>query len=279
MNWMMRIQKAIDYIELHLEDTIDLQEAAKRAECSPYLFQRIFSYTTDVSIAEYIRKRRLALAAQKLLNTNDSIMQIALRYGYESPTSFTRAFQSLYKLTPSSARKNKIQLASYPKFCYPDYEEHELKFSYEHKPSFFIKGITKSCDIYSEAFQQISGFWTTSFMNGSFSTLYDMQEEDDSMYGIGHGFDNDKQQINYTIGIKTADHTGLEIASSEYVVFYCEGALPASMQNVWKQICQNWLPHHDIQLSDGPQIEWYPNGNTFHHDYKCEIWLPIKNKS
>lgn len=105
MDWLKQMNDALAYLEENLDGEIDLSVAAQKACCSVYHFQRIFSYMAEVPLSEYIRKRRLSCAAFDLQNTGDKVIDIALKYGYDSPTAFTRAFQSLHGIAPNAARK------------------------------------------------------------------------------------------------------------------------------------------------------------------------------
>ncbi len=113
MEWLNHLNEALDYIEDNLEGEIKIKEMARLARCSDFHFQRMFSYVMDIPLAEYIRRRRMTKAAYDLQNTTDKIIDVAARYGYESPTSFNRAFQSVHGIVPSAARIKGAELKSY----------------------------------------------------------------------------------------------------------------------------------------------------------------------
>ncbi len=114
MEWIDRFNQAIDYIEEHLITEINYEELAKITNCSRYHFQKIFLYMTSISLNEYIRKRRMSLAAVDLQDLKMRIVDIAFKYGYESPTAFNRAFQSIHGIAPSTLRKEGIELVAFP---------------------------------------------------------------------------------------------------------------------------------------------------------------------
>lgn len=114
MDWLERMNRAMDYIESNLAGEIELSEIARRACCSSHQFQRMFSFITNVTLAEYIRRRKLTLAALELQNSAARVIDIAMKYGYESPISLARAFQSLHGVTPAIARQDGIALKAYP---------------------------------------------------------------------------------------------------------------------------------------------------------------------
>lgn len=107
MEWLKKLGKAIDYIEDNLDKEISYDEAARIACCSPYYFQRVFSYVSGVSLAEYIRRRKMTQAAFELQRADSRVIDVALKYGYSSPTSFNRAFQNVHGITPTAAKLGK----------------------------------------------------------------------------------------------------------------------------------------------------------------------------
>ncbi|OBZ19226.1 AraC family transcriptional regulator [Bacillus sp. FJAT-27264] len=144
MDWLTRMNQAMDYIEMNLTEEIELSEVARKACCSSHHFQRMFSFITDVTLAEYIRRRRLTLAALELQYSDiTKIIDIALKYGYESPVSFARAFYSLHGVTPSMARQNGIELKAFPRlsFLITIKGAEAMNYRIETKESFQVFGI------------------------------------------------------------------------------------------------------------------------------------------
>ena len=113
MDWLTGIQNAINYVEAHLTEEIDYEKVARKAACSNFYFQRIFGVLCGISLGEYIRNRRLRLAGNELRASDDKVIDIALKYGYESPESFARAFSRFHGVTPSEARKDGSKLKSF----------------------------------------------------------------------------------------------------------------------------------------------------------------------
>jgi len=126
MDWQERINHAIDYIEDNLAGEIDLAVAAKHMSCSVWEFQRFFSFMTHISLGEYIRGRRLTLAADDIRSGHEKIIDIALKYGYDSPAAFSRAFGQLHGVSPSSARSGGVVLRSYPKITFESYNKERV---------------------------------------------------------------------------------------------------------------------------------------------------------
>ena len=114
MEWLRKISAAIDYIETNLDKDLSYEEAARIACCSPYYFQRIFSYISGITLSEYVRRRKMTQAAFELQRTESKVIDIALKYGYSSPTSFNRAFQNVHGITPMLAKNMGCTLSAYP---------------------------------------------------------------------------------------------------------------------------------------------------------------------
>ena len=113
MKWIEAIQKSIQYIEEHLLEPITVNQIAAQANMSAFHFQRIFALMTDATVAEYIRRRRLTLAAHELLQGERKIMDLAMKYGYDTPESFSKAFRRQHGVTPSETRKSGASVQSY----------------------------------------------------------------------------------------------------------------------------------------------------------------------
>ena len=162
MEWLKRLNKAIDYIEDNLCGTVSIEEAARIACCSVYHFQRMFSYISEVSLAEYIRRRRMTAAAFEIQSSNAKIIDIAYKYGYESPTSFNRAFQSIHGISPVNARLKGTMLKAYPRMSLSVTIKGNTVINYriEKKEAFRITGLRKNLktDI-EDNFKNIPVFW------------------------------------------------------------------------------------------------------------------------
>ncbi len=143
MDWLDRMNRALDYIETNLADQISLDEIARQACCSTYHFQRMFPFITGVSLSEYIRRRRLTLAAFELQTTEAKVIDVAMRYGYQSPEAFARAFKTLHGIMPMAARTQGTALKAYPRISFHISIKGDLAMNYriEQKPSFEMFGV------------------------------------------------------------------------------------------------------------------------------------------
>jgi AraC family transcriptional regulator len=188
MDWQKGMNSAINYIEDHLTDTVDLNTATKFVGCSTWEFQRIFSFLSHISIGEYIRKRKLTLAAEDIQNSDMKIIDIALKYGYESAAAFTRAFSKLYGVSPSSARSTNISLDTYPRITFESIEkERALKMSKFSERGYIVREngpvyFTKDMDKTVKWFEEVLGWYGDvvsrySDGNGDYGCVFDYPSE------------------------------------------------------------------------------------------------------
>lgn len=145
MDSLENMNKALSYIEENLTNGIDYREMARIACCSEYHFKRMFSFLSGVTLSEYIRRRRLTLAAFDLKSRDVRVIDVAIKYGYQSPDSFARAFQLLHGVTPTEARNQGYSLKAYPRMTFQLSIKGgtEMKYRIEEKEAFRVVGLKK----------------------------------------------------------------------------------------------------------------------------------------
>lgn len=283
MDWVERMNQAIGYIEEHILDEINYSEVAKVAHCSTYHLQRMFPFITDVSIAEYIRRRRLTLAAFELQNGNEKVIDLALKYGYESPEAFARAFQQLHGSTPTNARNVGTKLKAYPRISFQMTIKgvHEMDYRVEELQAFSIVG--KQTTVKTEqAFNMIPSFWSAAMEEGLFGELWDIRDAEHPMGGIlgvtadGDWGKNDEFQYTLSIASNAEPPVGMvkiDIAASTWVVFEAEGP-PDNLADLWRRLYTEWVPVAAYDLGSLPAIEVYLPVEA----NKNELWVPVIRK-
>ena len=147
MEWINRLNSAMNYMEEHILDEIDMEKVGSIAGCSSYHFQRMFAYMANVPLTEYMRRRRMSLAAVDLLH-GDKVLDVALRYGYDSPTAFTRAFKMIHGVAPSKISDEDVIVKSFPPihFHISVRGEGEMNYRIVKKDSFRIVGVSMPLD-------------------------------------------------------------------------------------------------------------------------------------
>lgn len=286
MGWVKSLQNAIDYMENHLLDDISIESIARQANVSEFHFQRIFSVLTDITVGEYLRRRRLTLAAQELSSTESKIIDVALKYGYDTPESFSKAFRRQHGITPSQARNYTGKLKSYNRLTIQVNLKGAEPMNYKivEKESFKVVGVKRefSCED-GENLAGIPKMWDDVHVDGTNDLLFDLNNG--QIKGV-LGVCVDKRNsgvplMDYWIG---TDHKGeapeglleLDIPASKWGVFEVHGAMPNAMQNTWKQIISEWFPSSHYQHAGTPDLEVYSSGNPSSPNYYSEIWIPLK---
>ncbi|MCL2188540.1 MAG: helix-turn-helix domain-containing protein [Defluviitaleaceae bacterium] len=192
MDWQNKVSRIIDYLESRMCDEIDLEKAARHAGYSLWEFQRFFSFLTNTTVGAYIRKRKLSLAANDILTSDEKIVDIALKYGYESPGAFSRAFNQLFGVSPSSARDESVSLELYPKLDFKKiFEERRVAFMENmekySKRGYYITSnmpcyLTKNMDETCEWFKNVLGWFGKTIAyddegRGVYGAVYDYPGE------------------------------------------------------------------------------------------------------
>lgn len=283
MEWIERLNSVINYIEEHLEDEINYEQLAKIACCSTYHFQRMFSYMANVPLAEYIRRRRMTMAAVDLQNSNEKVIDIAFKYGYNSPTAFNRAFKNIHGITPSEAKTKGALIKAFPliSFKITIKEDVEMNYKIEKKDSFKIIGVAQP--LYKEIeknFKIVPQMWQKVATNGTVEKLVSMMNTE--LKGIlGVSACNEEDEWRYYIGV--ASDKPIDEGFEEYIVpeltwaiFYGEGSMPHSIQELEKRIVAEWLPTSGYEYANGPDIELYLSPDP--QNAKFEVWIPVVKK-
>lgn len=281
MEWLERLNEAMTYLEEHIEE-VDISRAAQIACCSPFHFQRMFSYLAEVPLSEYIRRRRMTRAVFDLQNGTQRILDIALKYGYDSPTAFNRAFQSVHGIAPSAARLQGTPLKAYPPISFSITIKGEAQMNYriENKDTFRIVGVKAHYEMnVEENFAQIPQFWQETVQSGAFAKLFPlMNREPAGILGVSTCMNG--KDFDYYIAVASDQDApeGMEsytVPPCAWAIFTCVGPMPSAIQTLQKRIVSEWLPTSGYEYANAPDIEVYYEGNQQAQDYRCEVWLPI----
>ena len=289
MDWITGIQNAINYIEEHLTEEINYDKVAEEAACSSFYFQRSFGVLCDISLGEYIRNRRLTLAGNELNVSDIKVIDIALKYGYESPESFTRAFSKFHGITPSEAKKNGSKLKSFSRLSVKITLSGGYMMDYKivEKEAFEIIEKVEAHSIENDVnAKSIPDFWTKSHNDGTVKTLLENTTDRTFIFGVCYGNNSDcAKTFDYSIGAvynpKTAVPKGFRkniIPARTWAIFECKGAMPKAMQDMWHKITSEFFPTSGYQPTYEMDIEAYTEGDMGESDYRSEIWIPVVKK-
>ncbi|GAA0501741.1 AraC family transcriptional regulator [Salinibacillus aidingensis] len=283
MTWIESIQTAIDFIEEHLLDDLSIESIAGQANFSVFHFQRTFTILTDISIGDYIRRRRLALAAHELMETSAKVIDIAYKYGYDTPEAFTKAFRRQHGVTPSDARKNSGKLTSYNRLVIQVNLKgaEPMEYKIVEREGFKVAGMKREFSLVNEENNKgIPEMWEKVNSDGTDELLFRLN--DGAIEGVlGVCVDKSSHSIDYWIGT-TYDGSPpdglsiLDIPSSKWAVFGVHGPMPDAMQNAWKKIFSEWFPSSGYQHAGTPELEVYSEEDPADPDLYSEIWIPVK---
>ena len=297
MEWLTCIRTAVAYMEQHLTESIGPQDVAEQVHLSPFFLQRGFSLMTGVGVGEYLRNRRLYEAALDLQKTGERVIDIALKYGYETPESFSKAFARFHGATPSQVRDGRAIQPFLPlKINISIQGGNQMDYKITPMFPFKVIGFQREFD-YETSYAEIPKFWdeicekyaNTVYAGNAPANPYEQALVDNCIGEYGVCIDDmDGGKFRYLIAGK---YTGgpvpegmvlYEFPRSDWAVFNCVGPMPETLQAVNTRIFREWLPGNpDYELSGNASVEWYDcvNGEKSDPDYHSAIWLPVKRKA
>jgi len=295
MDWITSIQRAIDYVEEHIEEKIDFEKVAKEAYSSSFQFQRIFSALCGISLGEYIRNRRLSISAEVLANSKaeEKVIDVAYRFCYESPESFTRAFTRFHGITPNEAKRGgKVKSFSRLSVKLILTGGSSMDYRIEKMDAFKVickrTNVTKPTGIENDALSEIKGFWAECGKNGTTEKLisYFPNKKLKGLIGICFSNEINDGKFPYGIGVEydgqkeiSEDLEIVEIPSRTFVVFTCHGKMPDAFNETYKKIVSEFFPQSTkYEYAWGTELEVYPSADISNPDYECEIWIAVNEK-
>ena len=284
MNWVKTIEDAIEYIEGNITEDLTVGRIAEEVNTSAFYFQRGFSMLCGYTVGEYVRMRRLSLAGEELLSSDVKIIDLAVKYGYDSPDSFTKAFTRFHGSTPTDVRRGGAMLKSFAPLHIKLTLDggSTMEYRIEKKPAFKVMGVSKTFS-YEGANTEIPRFWDEAFLSASERPVL-------GMYGVCFDEEMAGNVFRYMIAddfaTEQAEAKKLdvhEIKEHTWAVFPCRGAMSLPLQEVNRRIFAEWLPASSYEIAEGYNIEYYSNPDDFKMgmqdpEYYAEVWIPVKEK-
>lgn len=274
---MHQFNQTMDYLEQQLTGEVDMKRFQQLSGYSYPLFSRLFSILADMTLAEYLRNRRLSEAVTDLREGSDKIIDIAMKYGYESADSFSAAFKKFHGATPSEVRNGK------PYRVFPRLQlslkitgGKNMDIKIQKKPSFAVAGVLLE-DIDNS---KCPSAWEKLYATHSFESLEGLGS------GQSFGVCSDVKEgeiIDYMAAYDVTDKAKAEelglsikdIPAAEYAIVSVKGAIPASVHHAWKYVLEVFFPKTGYRHSGAPDFEVYFKGDMSSPDYQMELWIPV----
>ncbi len=290
MSSLENMNRALAYIEDNLAGEIDMRQVERLALCAEYHFRRMFSSLAGIPLSEYIRRRRLTLAAFDLIQHDARVIDTALKYGYGSPDAFARAFAALHGVTPSEARQAGRTLKSFPRMTFQITVKgaSEMNYRMVEKEEFAIVGLMRRVPlIYEGVNPHIAAMWGQ-LNEELIATLKALSNvEPLGLISASTNFSEgrlDGGELDHYIGVATTHNqpeglARLDVPASTWAVFESIGPFPQTLQNIWGRIYSEWFPSSGYESVAGPEILWNESKDVESPTFRSEIWIPVSKRA
>ncbi|MEG0285909.1 MAG: AraC family transcriptional regulator [Vagococcus sp.] len=281
---MNELAAVINYIEEHLTDDINMKDIERLAQLSEYNFQKIFSILSGLTLGDYIRKRRLSQSLYDLKETDEKILDIAIKYGYSSSESYSRAFQQLFNLSPSKARKEQTELSIFPKLSIRVQIKGGIQMNYSiiKEKELLITGVRESYSNLAIGQKSIPQFWDRFNDTDLFDTVINEKSSDSPNTVLGICLPGEGEAYDYFIGVyadkkSTSEHLEtIVLPASDWAVFKAVGKVPDAIRNTYQNIYESFFPSTTYTPKKAPDFESYPlDLDPMSDEHVTEIWIPI----
>lgn len=294
MEWTESLKRAVSFMEDNLLEDIDVEDVAAAVHISPFYFQKGFKIMTDYTVGEYIRNRRLYLAALDVIASKEKVIDLAYKYGYDTPESFTRAFSRFHGVSPTGLLNDRTKINPFLPLTITISIKGGSKMDYnytiEKVDVLKLIGFGKFFR-YDSAYGEIPKFWD------EYCAKYCQGKNEDpegqkavercgiGEFGVCMDKEGGKDEFLYLIagrydgGEVPEGMQVYELPAYTWAKFRCVGPMPGALQSVNTKIFKEWLPGNpDYEMADGINIEWYSMGDGSSAEYESGIWLPVKEK-
>ena len=286
MEWIGSLKLGINYMEKHLLENMGADEVADAVFMSSFYFQKGFKIMTGYSVGEYIRYRRLYMAALDVISGNEKVIDLAYKYGYDTPESFTKAFSRFHGVSPKQIKGDAKRIKTFLplKINVSVKGGNDMDYVIEKMEAMKVIGYERKF-LYETAYHEIPKFWSEFSYNCMNGKNNEQVQNVIGEFGICIEDNSKQKEFLYMIagtynGSSVPEGMKIfEIPALEWAKFKCTGPMPGALQSVNTKIFKEWLPGNpDYEIATGMNIEWYSNGDCSSSDYESEIWIPVKKK-
>ncbi|MDO3701730.1 AraC family transcriptional regulator [Micromonospora sp. C28SCA-DRY-2] len=281
-----RLNQAMEHIERHLDQRIEVAELARIAVTSEYHFRRLFSALAGVPLSEYIRRRRLTVAGAEVLAGERTLLDVAVRYGYGSTEAFARAFQAMHGVGPGEARRTGAALRSQPRMSFRLVVEGSSSMRYRivRKDEFTLVGRKARVPLVHEGMNPAIVAFVKGIDPETVRRIESLSDQEPS--GIVNVSDNlagsraEGTELDYWHGVVTgadapADLDALTVPAGTWAVFETSGAFPQALQYLWRDVFTQWFPSNPYRTRPGPEIS-RTRLSADGKEADAELWIPVE---
>lgn len=292
MGWIEGLNDAMDYIEGNLGDGLDVAHAAQLAACTEGQFRRMFSYIAGIGLGEYVRRRRISRAALDL-SRGERVVDVAVRYGYSSPTAFTRAFKEVLGILPNEAKRSGASLSLFPRltFSLTVTGAEPLSWRIVSRDAVRLIGVAISCGVFkagalaqmeSKGRETLRRLWRRMSNAGAIEGLRALADGSGPEGILGVNVSEGGRQ-SYRVAVVSsaavpawADE--IRVSAGSWAVFDCAGPCDMATAEHYRRIFSEWLPSSGYELAGDVSLEVYPRGDFLSEGYRSEIWMPVARR-
>ncbi|MDN3029518.1 AraC family transcriptional regulator [Streptomyces sp. S.PB5] len=283
-----RLNQVMEHIEGHLDGEIDVAGLARTAATSEYHLRRMFSALAGMPLSEYIRRRRLTVAGAEVLAGRESLLEIAVRFGYGSGEAFARAFRAVHGVGPGEARRTGAALVSQPRLTFRLTIEGSSSMRYRvvDRPEFTVVGPKARVPLIHSGPNQAIIDFVRGIGRGTVEQLEKLSDQephgivavcDDLDPSRAEGTELDYYHAVITSAPAPEGTTALAVPAGTWAVFTASGPAPQAIQELWRDVFTEWFPANPYRSRPGPEIlrtRLSPDGT----EADAELWLPVERE-
>ncbi|MEV4946886.1 AraC family transcriptional regulator [Streptomyces sp. NPDC053755] len=281
-----RLNQAMEHIERHLDQRIEVADLARIATTSEYHFRRLFSALAGIPLSEYVRRRRLTVAGAEVLGGERTLLEIAVRYGYTSGEAFARAFRVMHGVGPGEARRNGARLQSQPRMSFRLVVEGSTSMQYKvvEKEEFRVVGRKARVPLVHEGMNHAIADFIRGIGPETLRRIESMSDQEpEGIVSVSDDLDASRAEgteLDYYHGVVTRaavpeDMDALTVPAGTWAVFESSGPFPQTLQYMWRDVFTQWFPSNPYQSRPGPEIlrtRLAQDGTRA----DAELWIPVE---
>jgi len=286
---LRELNRVIDYIEEHLTDDLSLADISAYAGVSDYHFRTVFYYLAGMTLAEYVKNRRLSEAGKDLLR-GEKVTDVALKYGYESVDGFARAFKKWSGVLPSEVQKKGIG-KTFPKLSFVITVKggNEMECRIVEKPAFYLAGVARRVPMQFRGVNQEIVKLAQSITAEQREEMHALQNMEpyevvNASYDADYGFMKEEGELTHLIGVLTTKGEASErlekvaVPACTWAVFPNEGPFPSKLQETMASIYAQWLPVSGYEIFPVPTFSFAKMDADKKDWAYSEIWIPVRRR-